>query len=431
VKLRLNIIIFVYLLQMTSYVQADWVTPSERVQKNISLREGPTAQSQYIGQMKVGEQLEYISSVPYWYEVRQSNGQSAYVSKAWSTLIADTLVATSMASFTIDVIDVGTGLAVLVKGDDFSLLYDGGSNDDLAIGSNNRLSAFLAAAYPNLNRINHVILSHPHRDHVQLLPDIITNFEVGDVWDSGAINNTCVYRKFIKTVANKNITYHTAKYNHGVHNIFFPDDSGKECSKTPKSALSIPINHGNQIDEQVIILGKNATMRFLHASGQQHRSYNDNSLVVRIDLGKHRILFMGDADAGSRGSWSNGTPEDDSIEGLLLACCGRQLRSDVLIAGHHGSRTSSRRGFLNAVQASTYIISSGPKKYSGITLPDQIVVDEMASRGSVYRTDRDDAACFTDSNKIGRDADNKAGGCDNIRLKLDSNFSVHYLDISD
>jgi len=52
-----------------------------------------------------------------------------------------------------------------------------------------------------------------------------------------------------------------------------------------------------------------------------------------------------------------GVPETNSIEGMLLACCAAQLRADVLVAGHHGSRTSSRRTFLDAVQASTFIIS--------------------------------------------------------------------------
>jgi len=72
--------------------------------------------------------------------------------------------------------------------------------------------AFLSAAYPNLTRLDHVILSHPHRDHVELLPDVIQALDVGDVWDSGAINNICGYRAFIKVVADKALTYHNARY---------------------------------------------------------------------------------------------------------------------------------------------------------------------------------------------------------------------------
>jgi competence protein ComEC len=172
-------------------------------------------------------------------------------------------------------------------------------------------------------------------------------------------------------------------------------------------------------------------MRFLHASGSKHASFNENSLVVRFDLGEHRILFMGDAEAGKRNNWENNAPKDNSIEGILLACCTSALRSDVLIAGHHGSRTSSRKAFLDAVQADTYIISSGPKKYGSVVLPDAIVITELDARGDIYRTDRDDAACATDTSKIGPDNDGKAGGCDNIRMTLDNSISTNYLNLSD
>lgn len=428
--LHFNIFFTVVLTLLTTAAQADWVTASERVQEGISLRDGPSSQSVYLGQLKVGERLEHLSSVPYWHEVRLANGEPAFVSKSWSTIVPNTTPSTTSGPFTIDVVDVGTGLAILVQGADFALLYDGGSNDDLARGTNNRLMAFITATYPSLTRIDHVILSHPHRDHVELLPDVITSLNIGDVWDSGVVNDICGYRAFIDAIVQRNPTYHTARYNHGVHSINFPKNTGN-CYGTTRSTRNIAVNHGNQIDEQPIILGENASMRFLHASGHRHGSFNKNSLVVRIDLGNHRILFMGDAEAGSRGNWTNTAPANNSIEGVLLACCSTQLRSDILIAGHHGSRTSSRKGFLDAVQASTYIISSGPKKYGSVTLPDQIVVSELNSRGDVFRTDRNDAACASDNSKIGTDGDNKAGGCDNIRITLGGNVSTVYLDLAD
>ena len=62
---------------------------------------------------------------------------------------------------------------------------------------------------------------------------------------------------------------------------------------------------------------------------------------------------------------------------------------------------------------------------------DQIVVDELDLRGDVFRTDRDDAACASDNSKIGTDADNKAGGCDNIRITLDGNVSANHISLSD
>jgi competence protein ComEC len=102
----------------------------------------------------------------------------------------------------------------------------------------------------------------------------------------------------------------------------------------------------------------------------------------------------------------------------LLTCCASELAAQVLVVGHHGSRTSSRRAFLLAVGASVFVVSSGPKKYSGVTLPDPDVVAELEARGQVFRTDVDDAACAANAAKIGPDADRRPGGCDNVRVLL-------------
>ena len=54
-----------------------------------------------------------------------------------------------------------------MRGSDFTLVYDGGSNDDLARGPANRMLAYLRTVAPMLTTINYLILSHPHRDHVE------------------------------------------------------------------------------------------------------------------------------------------------------------------------------------------------------------------------------------------------------------------------
>jgi hypothetical protein len=70
------------------------------------------------------------------------------------------------------------------------------------------------------------------------------------------------------------------------------------------------------------------------------------------------------------------------------------------------------------VDASTFIVSSGPFPYGKVTLPDDEVMAELMSRGSVFQTDLDDASCRTNAVKIGPDADNEPGGCDNIRVVI-------------
>jgi competence protein ComEC len=137
--------------------------------------------------------------------------------------------------------------------------------------------------------------------------------------------------------------------------------------------------------------------------------------VVRLDLGNTKVLLMGDAEAGGRKPPSN-VPTATSVEGALLACCVSDLSADILIAGHHGSETSSRKKFLDAVTASTYVVSAGPTKYDTVVLPDQIVVTELSSRGKVFRTDLNDSTCGANPAKIGPDNDGQPGGCDTVRV---------------
>jgi len=59
-----------------------------------------------------------------------------------------------------------------------------------------------------------------------------------------------------------------------------------------------------------------------------------------------------------------------SIERELLGCCTGDLTANVVIVAHHGSRSSFRKAFLDALASSITIVSFGPKNYSGVMLPD-------------------------------------------------------------
>jgi competence protein ComEC len=167
---------------------ADVVAPSPDVTTRVIVRASVSSQSAQIGSLLPGQQLELIGSVPNWHEGRLPGGAQGFVSKRWTVVVPTTpgpAPAAAAPTFTIDVVDVGTGLGILVRGPDFTLIYDGGSNDDLARGPANRMLAYLRAVAPTLTTINHLVLSHPHRDHVELLPDLFDAYQIGQVWDSG------------------------------------------------------------------------------------------------------------------------------------------------------------------------------------------------------------------------------------------------------
>ena len=401
---------------------ADSVVPLDDVSSSVTVRHSASSSSARVGSLRPGEQATLIGSVPNWHHIKLADGTIGFVSKRWTRVVPTSPPAPSGAvSYTIDVVDVGTGLAVLVRGPDFTLVYDGGSNDDLARGTNNRFLAFIKAVAPALTTIDALVLSHPHRDHVELLPDLFSAYQVRQVWDSGRVNDICGYRAFINAVHDEpGVQYHNALQDFGTQTFPF---KATTCYGTDVPAQNVTLSLSSRINEQPITLGQNATMTILHADGADYPSPNQNSLVVRLTLGGTRILFMGDAEAGGRQSPSM-QPAPDSIEGELLACCASDLPARVMIVGHHGSKTSSRQALLNAVNASYFVVSSGPTKYGSVTLPDQEVITELTTRGQVFRTDTDDSACAASTAKIGPDSDGKAGGCDNVRITVSSDDQV-------
>ena len=325
--------------------------------------------------------------------------------------------------FVLHAADVGTGLALFVEGEDFSLVYDAGSNDDQALGANNRFVRYLKAVKPGLARIEHVVLSHPHTDHVELLADVVTTYPVGHVWDSGAVNDVCGYRRFLAAVAGSPVTtYHSGAKAEGTRDIEF----GKADCGVP---AAISLRHGSMAREnEAIPLGRRASMRFLHVDPSPHgRDYNRHSLVTLLDLDGTRVLLMGDAEAGERAAPASRT-SPASVEGYVLRRYHAEIDADVLVAGHHGSLSSSRADFVAAVSPKVSIISSGPFRYGKITLPDAEVVSELAAAGELLRTDLDDVACGKNPAKIGTDADRKPGGCDNVQIVIQGG-SLHARDV--
>jgi competence protein ComEC len=411
----LFLLAFAYLTS-SNFALADSVTPTSEVTTRVIVRADASASAAEVGSLRPGENAELLGSVPRWHRVRLANGTVGFVAKRWTKVVsAGPVPAAAAGSYTIDAADVGTGLGILVRGSDFTLVYDAGSNDDEAIAEKNRMVAYIKAVAPSLATIDHVILSHPHNDHVSLMADIFKTFQVRQVWDSGALNDMCTYHDFLVAVRDEpGVEYHTAASGFVTKDITF---TNSHCTEVVHLSLGSIIATGSSVQ-----LGQGASMTFLHADGDTHASnLNRNSLVVRLDLGGTRVLLMGDAPGGDRANPST-APAPGSIEKTLLTCCAADLAAKVLVVGHHGSKTSSRRAFLDAVGASTFIVSAGPTKYgsNGVVLPDDEVITELTHRGKVLRTDGDgnDDPCKANTAKIGPDADGKPGGCDNIRVTI-------------
>jgi len=330
---------------------------------------------------------------------------------AWSRVstAAELPAAPVPGTFRIHLIDVGTGLAILVQGADFAMLFDGGTNDPVERPL--RVVAYLAAVLGpsgdelcvepgaekpiERKKLDHVVLSHPHLDHGSALDLVLHCYDVTHVWDSGRINPTVFYGDFLGAVANSTASYHTAASVPETHDVTVKDRT-----------FTIP--RWQRFSEgDVQLLGERAKFTILHAEAKSNGSPNDNSIVLAVDLAGARMLLVGDAESGPRKDPSY--PVGD-IEEFLIEQHKDAIRSDILQVGHHGSKTSSRRDFLEAVKPSLALVSTGPKKYGTVTLPDVEVIDELKRVGAlILRTDERDVGCPA-TGRIG--GDKGPGGCD-------------------
>ncbi|MBU1214850.1 MAG: DNA internalization-related competence protein ComEC/Rec2 [Gammaproteobacteria bacterium] len=106
------------------------------------------------------------------------------------------------------------------------------------------------------------------------------------------------------------------------------------------------------------------------------RHDNDQSCVLRISTGEHHILLTGDIEAASE-------------ERLLKSHAGK-LHADLLVAPHHGSRSSSSRAFVNAVSPQHVVFTSGYR--NRFHHPHNDVVRRYTAQGThILRSDRDGA----------------------------------------
>ena len=111
-------------------------------------------------------------------------------------------------------------------------------------------------------------------------------------------------------------------------------------------------------------------------NNKEYGNENDNSSVIYIKLNNHKFLFMGDAGL---------EVEEDLIEKYNLQDI------DVLKVGHHGSKTSSGKEFIDVINPKYSIISVGENNRYGH--PNDSVLDNLEN-SKIYRTDQDGSIMF-------------------------------------
>jgi len=245
--------------------------------------------------------------------------------------------------FSATAIDVGQGSSILVRfPGDKTMLIDGGG----FINSTFDVGKYIVAPYlwhERLNRIDIVVLTHPHPDHLNGLPFILENFPVREVWINGETSGSEEYLRFHDIIKSKgiNLRIMTAE-----SNPIITAGVGIEFLNPPGSDR-----------------GKEEETTFTET--------NDGSMVMRMTYDDVSFLFPGDI--------SYMTEE-------RLAADSRELRSQLLFVPHHGGRTSSTEALLQRLRPQAAIISVGADNL--FRLPHPNVLNRLNQQGVItYRTD--------------------------------------------
>lgn len=240
-------------------------------------------------------------------------------------------------------IDVGQGSSVLVRFPGYqNMLIDGGG----FINSTFDVGKYIVAPYlwhERINRIDIVVLTHPHPDHLNGLPFIVDNFPVREVWITGVASESEEYRRFREIIKSKGILLRTL------------------------SARNAPVIIGGVVVEY---LNPPAPVEFSEDKAT-YTEINDRSLVMRMTYGEVSFLFPGDI--------SFSTEE-------RLTALSQDMHSRLLFVPHHGGRTSTSDAFLQRLRPEAAIISVGADNIFRLPHPD--VLKRISKLGILtYRTD--------------------------------------------
>lgn len=199
----------------------------------------------------------------------------------------------------------------------------------MLIDAGNRADGSMVVGYiKNLgySKIDYLVGTHPHEDHIGGMPDVIDSFDIGAIYMPKVSTNTQTFDDLLTLIQDKGYTINTAKA-------------------------------GAQIAPGINILSPSA---------DYGSELNDWSAVISLTYGSKTFLFLGDAGTGPESTFS--------------------IDADVVKVAHHGSRTAYSASLYQEWTPSIAIISVGSGNSYG--LPDEEVIDGLKAVGAtLYRTD--------------------------------------------
>ena len=222
--------------------------------------------------------------------------------------------------------DVGQADSILLISDGKTMLIDAGNNEDgdLIVSNIKNLG---------ITKLDYVVGTHPHEDHIGGLDDVISNFEIGAIYMPKVQTNTKTFEDVLDAISNKNLHITTPKQN-------------------DKFIVG-------KVECEIMLVGEQTK--------EIEENLNLSSIVIRATYKEQSYLFMADAE------------EQNEVTRTWE-------QTNVLKVGHHGSDTSTSTTFLNQVLPQIAIISVG--KDNSYHHPSQTTLNKLSKLGTlIYRTD--------------------------------------------
>jgi len=233
--------------------------------------------------------------------------------------------------------DVGQGDAVFIQTPKrYQVLIDGGPNSIIL--------EKLAKEMPFWDRtIDLVILSHPEKDHISGLLDVLKRYKIGNVLWTGIIRDSSEFKEWQKLLGEEGAKITIARSG---QRIIFPDSDEEQT----KIDIFYPVES---------------------LEGKEMEDSNETSIVGKLFFGNKSFLFTGDISK----------PTEKKILEKEA-----NLRSDVLKIAHHGSKNSSSDAFIKEVLPETAVIQVGKDNSYGHPSEETLAV--LKKYGiSILRTD--------------------------------------------
>ena len=231
----------------------------------------------------------------------------------------------------VSILDVGQGDSSLIRLKNKNILIDTGGNINYDISRNILIPYFKSVG---IKKIDYLVLTHGDYDHMGEAINLVENFKVEKViFNCGSYND--LENELIEVLDKKKIKYYS-------------------CIKE----LNIDNNK----------------LHFLQT--KEYDNENENSNVIYTELNGYKFMFMGDAGVGK---------EKDILEKYNVS------KIDVLKIGHHGSKTSSDKNFIDEMNPKYSVISVGKNNRYGH--PNKEVLNNL-DNSKIYRTDQDGSIMF-------------------------------------